>query len=186
MDASHATALIQVLGNQEIWEFTWRSITTREQAEQLIDTALVSEANGTAIPFTIMEKATGRIIGTTRVIHLDFTHHNAEIGCTWISPEFWRTRVNTEAKSLLLHFCFEELELLRVQFSVGAYNLRSQKAVERLGAVKEGLLRKHRVKSDGTIHDNIVYSIIDTEWPEVKANLHYLLNVKYDGGKATM
>ncbi|MFF2481774.1 GNAT family N-acetyltransferase [Paenibacillus sp. NPDC058071] len=179
MDASHTAALILVLGRREIWEFTWRRITTLEQAEQLIEAALESKNNGTAIPYTIFEKKTGRIIGTTRIIQPDLAHRNAEIGCTWISPEFWRTRTNTEAKSLLLHYCFEELELLRVQFSISSYNVRSQKAVERLGGIREGVLRRHKMKSDGTIHDNVIYSILDTEWSEVKANLHYLLNVKY-------
>ncbi|WP_245586018.1 GNAT family N-acetyltransferase [Paenibacillus pinihumi] len=185
MDASHITALIQVLGNKEIWEFTWRRITTIEQAEQLILTALDNKTSGTAMPFTMIEKETGRIIGTTRIIHPDLTHLNAEIGCTWISPEFWRSRANTEAKSLLLHYCFEELRLLRVQFSVSSYNLRSQRAVERLGGIKEGVLRRQKMKSDGTIHDNVIYSILDAEWPEVKSNLYYLLNVKYAAEKVT-
>jgi N-acetyltransferase len=106
-------------------------------------------------------------------------NRNVEIGWTWLSPDFWRTSVNTECKYLLLRYCFEDLKVIRVQFSISGQNLRSQRAVERIGAQKEGVFRKHRIKPDGSIHDNIFYSIIDTEWPNVKENLHYLLARKY-------
>ncbi|MDH6427303.1 GNAT family N-acetyltransferase [Paenibacillus odorifer] len=178
-DESHAEGLAKVLRNPDIWEFTWRKITSDEQVQGLISTALANQKNGSQITFTIIDKATERIIGTTRIMHPDLVHRNAEIGCTWISPDYWRTSVNTEGKSLLLHYCFEELKLIRVEFAVVANNLRSQRAVERIGAVKEGVLRKHRIKSDGSIHDNVVFSILDTEWPAVKENLHYLINDKY-------
>lgn len=179
MDDSHVEGLARVLRNPNIWEFTWRKITSDEQVQDLITTAFANQNNESQIPFVIIEKATGQIVGTTRIMHPDLVHRNAEIGCTWISPEYWRTSVNTEAKSLLLHYCFEELKLIRVEFTVVKTNLRSQRAVERLGAVKEGVLRKHRIRSDGSIHDNVVFSILDNEWPSVKENLHYLLNEKY-------
>ncbi|WP_339315234.1 GNAT family N-acetyltransferase [Paenibacillus sp. FSL R10-2734] len=179
MEESHVEGLTRVLRNPDIWEYTWRKITSDEQIQELITTAFVNQKNGSQIPFTIIEKATGQIIGTTRIMHPDLVHRNAEIGCTWISPDFWRTSVNTEGKSLLLHYCFEELKLIRVEFTVVASNQRSQKAVERIGAVKEGVLRQHRIRSDGSIHDNVIFSILDNEWPAVKENLHYLLNVKY-------
>ncbi|WP_449603209.1 GNAT family N-acetyltransferase [Paenibacillus sp. Marseille-Q9583] len=179
MDESHVEGLARVLRNPNIWEFTWRKITSDEQVQDLITTAFANQNNESQIPFVIIEKATGQIVGTTRIMHPDLVHRNAEIGCTWISPEYWRTSVNTEAKSLLLHYCFEELKLIRVEFTVVKTNLRSQRAVERLGAVKEGILRQHRIRSDGSIHDNVVFSILDNEWPSVKENLHYLLNEKY-------
>ncbi|UQZ37700.1 N-acetyltransferase [Paenibacillus sp. PK3_47] len=179
MEAEHKAELIEVLGNPHIWEFTWRKITSREQVAQLIDTALGNMQKGGELPYVMIDKASGRIAGTSRIMHLDLTHRNAEIGCTWISPEFWRTAVNTESKSLLLHHCFEELGLIRVNFTVVGDNFRSQKAVERIGAVKEGVLRKHRITSGGDVVNNVLYSIIDDEWPAVKANLNYLLNVKY-------
>lgn len=179
MEAIHKAELIEVLSNPRIWEFTWRKITTAEQVEQLIDTALGNKDKGMDLPFVIIDKASGKIAGTSRIMHLDLTHRNAEIGCTWISPDYWRTAVNTESKSLQLHHCFEELGLIRVDFTVVGDNIRSQRAVERIGAVKEGVLRKHRITSGGAILDNVLYSIIDDEWPAVKANLHYLLNVKY-------
>jgi RimJ/RimL family protein N-acetyltransferase len=179
MEESHTADLAAALAHPEIWEFTWRKITTSEQLNQLLITALMNKENGTEAPYTIFERSTGKIIGSTRIHHLDTKHRGAEIGCTWISPEYWRTRVNTESKSLLLHHCFEELDLVRVQFSVIGNNLRSQRAVERIGGTREGVLRNHRIQSDGTVLDNVLYSILDTEWPGVKANLHYLLNHKY-------
>lgn len=175
----HKPELVKVLNDPLIWEYTWRRISTEEQVGQLIDAALVNKAKGTDIPFVIIEQASGRIAGTTRIMHLDRTHRNAEIGCTWISPDYWRTAVNTESKLLLLQYCFEGLGLIRVNFSIVSTNLRSQRSVERIGAVREGVLRKQRLTSDGLVMDNALYSIIDDEWPAVKANLDYLLNVKY-------
>jgi RimJ/RimL family protein N-acetyltransferase len=179
MDESHVEGLARVLRNPNIWEFTWRKITSDEQVQDLIATGFANQKNGSQIPYVIIEQASGQVVGTTRIMHPDLIHRNAEIGCTWISPEYWRTSVNTEAKSLLLHYCFEELRLIRVEFTVVKTNLRSQRAVERLGAVREGVLRQHRIRSDGSIHDNVVFSILDKEWPSVKENLHYLLNEKY-------
>lgn len=179
MEENHTARLADALASPAIWEFTWRKITSSEQLTPLLTTALTNKLNGTEAPFTIVDRSTGHIIGTTRIQHLDQKHRNAEIGCTWINPDYWRTRVNTEAKSLLLHYCFEELQLVRVQFSVIGNNHRSQRAVERLGGVKEGVLRNHRIRSNGEVLDNVIYSILDSEWPEVKAHLHYLLNHKY-------
>jgi RimJ/RimL family protein N-acetyltransferase len=179
MQEAHKPELVKLLNNPLIWEYTWRRIRTEEQVEQLMDAALENKAKGTDIPFVMIEQASGRIAGTTRVMHLDRTHRNAEIGCTWISPDHWRTAVNTESKLLLLKYCFEELGLIRVNFSIISNNLRSQRAVERIGAVREGILRKQRMTSDGEVRDNVLYSIIDDEWPAVKDNLQYLLNVKY-------
>jgi RimJ/RimL family protein N-acetyltransferase len=179
MKEEHKQDLAKVLNNPLIWEYTWRKITTAEQVEQLIEAALVNRERGSDIPFVIIEQSTGKIAGTTRIMHLDRTHRNAEVGCTWISPDYWRTAVNTESKALLLRYCFEELGLVRVNFSIISNNLRSQRAIERVGAVREGLLRNHRITSDGAVLDNALYSIIDSEWPAVKANLQYLLNEKY-------
>jgi RimJ/RimL family protein N-acetyltransferase len=176
---SHKTELSSVLMSPEIWEFTWRTITTSEEIDHVLTNALENKSKGSQIPFAIVERAYGRTIGTTRIGDIDLINRNVEIGWTWLSPDFWRTSVNTECKYLLLQYCFEELKVIRVQFSVSGQNLRSQRAVERIGAKKEGVFRNHRIKPDGSIHDNVFYSIIDTEWPNVKENLHYLLSTKY-------
>ncbi|NQX44193.1 GNAT family N-acetyltransferase [Paenibacillus tritici] len=168
-----------LLHNPLIWEYTWRRISSEEEAGQLVEAALANQAAGKDIPHVMVEQASGRIVGTTRLMHLDCRHRNAEIGCTWISPEYWRTAVNTESKLLLLQYAFEVLGLIRVDFSIVSDNLRSQRAIERIGAALEGVLRKHRITADGTVMDNVLYSIIDEEWPAVKKNLQYLVNEKY-------
>lgn len=146
MKEEHKPELVKVLNNPQIWEYTWRKVTTDEQVEQLIDTALGNKAAGADIPFVIIEQSSGKIAGTTRIMHRDLTHRHAEIGCTWIAPDYWRTAVNTEAKSLLLQYCFGDLGLIRVEFVIISENLRSQRAIERVGAVREGILRKHRIQ----------------------------------------
>ncbi|MEK4007071.1 GNAT family N-acetyltransferase [Paenibacillus sp. FSL H3-0333] len=175
----HKLELKKLLHNPQIWEYTWRQISSEEEAGQLVDTALANGAVGKEIPYVMVEQASGRIVGTTRLMHLDRTHRNAEIGCTWITPEYWRTAVNTESKLLLLQYAFEVLGLIRVDFSIVSHNLRSQRAIERIGAVREGVLRKHRITAHGAVMDNVLYSIIDEEWPVVKKNLQYLVNEKY-------
>lgn len=171
--------LYEALQSPEVWKYTWREINTVDDLEQVLIMAVKNKKEGKQIPFIIKDKRTGRVIGTTRIGDIDKVNRNVEIGWTWLSPEVWKTKVNTECKFLLLTYCFEELKVLRVQFSVSGQNVRSQKAVERIGATKEGNFRKHRVKADGTIHDNIFYSIIDSEWESVKQRLNDLLAKKY-------
>jgi len=179
LEMNHNEILFEALKNPAIWEYTWRKVESVEDINQIINIALHNKKEGTQIPFLIKEKATGMVIGSTRIGDIDIINQNLEIGWTWISPKFWRTKVNTECKFLLLQHCFEKLNVIRVQFSVSGQNLRSQKAVERIGAVKEGTFRKHRIKADGTVHDNVFYSIIDSEWNAVKQNLVYLLEKQY-------
>ncbi|MEW9701045.1 GNAT family N-acetyltransferase [Paenibacillus sp. SI8] len=179
MASSHKEALFEAVGKPEVWQYTWGHLTTLEDISDAVERALAHQRSGSHIPFVIVDNASGRIVGATRIGDMDAANRNAEIGWTWLSPDVWRTRVNTECKFLLLSHVFEQMHVLRVQFSVSSYNLRSQRAVERIGAVREGIFRKHRIKVDGTIHDNIFYSILDTEWPEVKSNLLYLLETKY-------
>jgi RimJ/RimL family protein N-acetyltransferase len=116
-----------------------------EDLDHVLTIALENKNKGSQIPYTIVEKTTGAIMGTTRIGDIDMNNRNVEIGWTWLSPDYWRTGVNTECKYLLLHHCFEELKLIRVQFSVSGQNVRSQRAVERIGARKEGVFRKHRI-----------------------------------------
>ncbi|WDH83558.1 MULTISPECIES: GNAT family N-acetyltransferase [Paenibacillus] len=179
MEDCHKAELISVLLSPKVWEYTWRTIHTTEELDQVLTDALANKNNGSQIPFTILDQASGKIIGTTRVGDLDMANRNAEIGWTWLSPDYWRTGVNTECKFLLLRHCFEELHLMRVQFSVSGQNIRSQRSIERIGAIKEGVFRKHRIKADGSMHDNIFYSILDNEWADVKENLLFLLSKKY-------
>ncbi|GGH86623.1 RimJ/RimL family protein N-acetyltransferase [Pullulanibacillus pueri] len=179
LDITYKESLFEALQSPEVWKYTWREVNTVDDLEQLLITAVESKKEGKQIPFIIMDKVTGQVVGTTRIGDIDRVNRNVEIGWTWLSPEVWRTKVNTECKFLLLKYCFEDLKVIRVQFSVSGQNLRSQKAVERIGATKEGTFRKHRVKADGSIHDNIFYSIIDSEWDSVKQRLIDLLAKEY-------
>lgn len=179
LEESHREELRKALHHPEIWEYTWRKISSEKDLDEIISLALEQKKQGTHIPFTILEKVSGKVIGTTRIGDIDVTNRNAEIGWTWLSPAYWRTRINTECKYLLLQYCFEHAEAIRVQFSVSGRNERSQKALERIGAKKEGVFRKHRIKSDGSVHDNVFYSILDTEWSEVREKLKHLLERKY-------
>ncbi|REK77886.1 N-acetyltransferase [Paenibacillus paeoniae] len=179
LEPKHKEELAAMLHNDRIWEFTWRKITTIEQANALVDEALRERYGGSQLPFAVIEKSTGLIVGTTRIAAISEGHRHAEIGYTWLSPRVWRTSVNTECKRLLLGHCFEHLRTLRVQFSISHYNVRSQRAVERLGAVQEGVLRQARIKPDGTVHDVVLYSILASEWEAVKERLDGYLSFNY-------
>ncbi len=126
--------------------------------------------------FVVEDSATGRIIGTTRIMLIDHKNHSCEIGSTFYAEAAQRTHVNTAVKRILLTYCFEELDMIRVQFKTDAENHRSQQALERLGAVKEGLIRNERIRSTGKPRDAVLYSIIDAEWPEVKKRLDTKMN----------
>ncbi|WP_238327843.1 GNAT family N-acetyltransferase [Paenibacillus gorillae] len=116
-----------------------------------------------------------KIVGSTRLFDLSAEHRGLEIGSTWLNPSVWRTRVNTECKYLLLREAFEHLDMLRVQIKTDLRNLQSQAAIERIGAVKEGILRKHRILHDGYVRDTVMYSITNDEWPDVRIRLESML-----------
>lgn len=127
----HNEELYEALKCHDVWQNTWRQVHSIEDINEIISIALNNKKNGTQIPFIIQKKATGKIIGSTRIGDIDVINRNVEIGWTWISPDFWGTKVNPECKYLLLQYCFEVLKVIRVQFSVSGKNIRSQKAVER-------------------------------------------------------
>ena len=126
-------------------------------------------------PFVVIHKASGRIAGATRYMEFRAAHRGVEIGGTWYGAEFRRTAVNTECKYLLLRHAFEFMDCIRVQFKTDLRNERSQRAIERIGAVREGVLRNHMILPDGTIRHSVYYSILATEWLDVKARLEALL-----------
>ncbi|MEK3977517.1 GNAT family protein [Psychrobacillus sp. FSL K6-2836] len=179
LEMKYKERVYEAIKSPDVWKYTWRQVKTFDDIEQILSIAVQSKNDGKQLPFIIKDKLSGEVIGTTRIGEIDTANRNVEIGWTWLSPSVWRTKVNTECKFLLLQYCFEELKVLRVQFSISGQNVRSQKAVERIGAVKEGTFRKHRIKADGTIHDNIFYSIVDTEWIDVKGKLINLLEKNY-------
>jgi RimJ/RimL family protein N-acetyltransferase len=136
-----------------------------------IETALSEQEHGASLPFAIIEKATRRAIGSTRYGNIDRTHHRIEIGWTWVGREWQRTAVNTEAKYLLLKHAFETLGCMRVELKTDSLNERSRAAILRIGAREEGIFRNHIITARGRIRHTVYFSIIDSEWPAVKARL---------------
>ena len=141
----------------------------------MIEQALEVAAGGTQLPFAIVHRGSGKGVGSTRYLDIRRSDRGLEIGWTWIGTDYQRTVINTECKYLLLRHAFEDLGAVRVQMKTDLRNVRSQRAIERLGAVREGVLRKHIVLWDGFIRDTVYYSVIHEEWPEVKRRLEGLL-----------
>lgn len=175
-DFKYVDDLVEAAEPNEIWEFIATAPgQSREEMHAWINEAIEETHNGTRIWFIIVRKSDNRAIGATSYMDIQRKHRGLEIGGTWLTTSAWRTPINTESKYLLLRHAFETLGCLRVQLKTDARNMRSQKAIERLGAVKEGILRKHMITRTGFIRDTVVYSIIDTEWQTVKARLEILL-----------
>ncbi len=176
LERRHAEDLFEVGKDETIWPYMPRPpLKSVRDAHALIDQALEDAAGGTQIPFAIIDRGTGKAIGSTRYLDIRRTNRALEIGWTWLGAQFQRTVVNTECKYLLLRHAFEEHGAVRVQLKTDLRNERSQRAIERLGAVREGVLRKHMVLWDGFIRDTVYYSVIESEWPEVKRRLTHLL-----------
>ena len=136
-----------------------------------VELALKEHADGVSLPFAQIEKATGRVIGSTRYMNIEKVHHRVEIGCTWIGREWQRSAVNTEAKYLLLRHAFETLGCMRVELKTDALNEQSRAAILRIGAKEEGTFRNHMITSSGRIRQTVYFSIVDSEWPGVKSEL---------------
>jgi RimJ/RimL family protein N-acetyltransferase len=171
MRADHIDALVRVGLEPELWRWTQASIATPDDMRAYVLQALDELRRGVSLPFVIIAKAAAQIVGSTRYGSIDLANRRLEIGWTWITPAYQRTAVNTEAKLLLLTHAFETLRAHRVELKTDALNAKSRKAIVRLGAVEEGIFRKHIVTTSGRVRDTVYYSIIDTEWPAVKARL---------------
>ncbi|MDR7071456.1 GNAT family N-acetyltransferase [Fictibacillus barbaricus] len=170
MELVHAEGLFQVQ-SPGIWDFMTSRNETIEAMESLVHAAVQTKNEGSALPFVVTLKNSGKVIGTTRLYDFNFNNKSCEIGFTWYGADYQRTFVNTTCKLLLLEYCFETLGFNRVQFQTDERNIRSQTAIERLGASKEGILRKHKVISSGYVRNSVLYSIINDEWPKIKENL---------------
>ena len=176
MTEEHAAALAEIGMGQPFWDFMlYGNINTVEDMRNWVRDILSRAAKGTDLPFVVVQLASGRVAGATRYLNIMPKDRGLEIGGTWYGPEFQRTVVNTECKYLLLCHAFETLGCIRVQLKTDLRNERSQKAIERIGAVKEGVLRNHMILPDGRIRHSVFYSILDTEWSEVKKRLEEML-----------
>ncbi len=169
--ATDAEALSKAASDGELWNSKITSVPNPETIHSYIRSALDGQANGTELPFVIVQKSSDQIVGTTRYYEISTVHRRLKIGFTWLSASVQRTSVNTEAKLLLLTHAFEVLGAIRVAFLTDALNQRSRAAIVRLGAKEEGILRSHMIMPDGRERDSVYYSILSAEWAEIKARL---------------
>ena len=147
----------------------------KEDFQHLVDKALVEQERGESVVFATVERSSRRVIGSTRFMNIDRANRRVEIGSTWIAPAWQRTAVNTEAKYLMLRHAFEVWKCMRVELKTDALNQKSRNAILRIGAKEEGTLRRHVITWTGRVRDSVYFSILDTEWPEVKARLENML-----------
>lgn len=176
LSMDHLDGLYAVGTDEDLWLYTLTLIRNRGDMERYIESALQAQKEGSALPFAIMEKSSGRAMGSTRYGNIDRENKRVEIGWTWVARPWQRTAVNTECKYLLLEHAFERLGCMRVEFKTDSTNAPSRKALVRIGAKEEGTFRKHMVTSSGRIRHSVYYSIIDTEWPDVKKVLREKLS----------
>lgn len=160
---------------EEIFRWIPYSVKTREDFDHMVDKAFLEQERGESVVFATVERGSGRVIGSTRFMNIDRVNDHVEIGSTWLAPGWQRTAINTEAKYLMLRHAFEVWNCIRVELKTDALNQKSRNAILRIGAKEEGIFRKHLVTSTGRVRDSVYFSILDSEWPEVKARLEGML-----------
>lgn len=160
-----------VEGNKEIWTYLIAKMDSYQDMEQYVEVAIKGFEGETDLPFVVVDQKTNEIVGSTRLYSISNDNKTVELGQTWYHPSVHRTSINTECKYMLLQYAFEELHMLRVQIKTDLRNEKAQSAIERLGAVKEGVLRNERQLPNGYVRDAVVYSIIASEWPVIKEQL---------------
>ena len=171
----HESALAAAAADGELWRLWYTSVPAPATTAAWIDAALAMRERLGAMPFVIRDNASGEVVGSTRYFNVDAAHRRLEIGHTWHAQRVQRTAVNTECKLLLLAHAFEALDCVAVEFRTNFFNFPSRRAIERLGAKQDGILRNHQILADGTLRDTVVFSIIRGEWPAVKRNLAFQL-----------
>lgn len=176
MTEEHIAGLAEIGVGQPFWHFMlYGDIQSVDDMRNWVLDILARAEKGTDLPFVAINLESERVAGATRYLNIMPKDRGLEIGGTWYGPEFQRTYVNTECKYLLLRHAFETLGCIRVQLKTDLRNERSQRAIERIGAVKEGVLRNHMILPDGHYRHSVFYSILDTEWPRVKQRLEEML-----------
>ena len=162
--------------DEGLWRVTVGVVRTRDDMREYIAEALRQGEAGTSLPFAIIQKLPDIVVGSTRFGNIDTVNRRVEIGWTWIGKPWQRSFVNTEAKFLLLRTAFETLGCVRVEFKTDALNLQSRKALRRIGATEEGILRSHMATHDGRFRDTVYYSIVASEWPNVRQRLRVMID----------
>ena len=179
LELSHIDTLVSLGNRAEIWTHFPENREHPQERLQHLNTCWNEMQERQQFAFTLQLNSTGQLVGFTRLFHLNPVNRQLEMG-SWLHPDFWQSGINTEAKLLLLTFCFESLHTIRVQFRTDASNLRSQNALEKMGATLEGIIRNERIKPCGNYRDCLLYSIIESEWPSVKQHLQQK-QAKYQG-----
>lgn len=175
LSQAHQAGLSAVGLDEELWRWIPIPVRTPEDMSAYIATALDEQARGVSLPFALVEKSSARVIGCTRYGNIERTHHRVEIGWTWVAPAWQRTGANTEAKYLLLRHAFETLGCMRVELKTDSLNEKSRAAILRIGAREEGIFRNHMITASGRIRHTVYFSIVDSEWPEVKGRLQGMM-----------
>jgi N-acetyltransferase len=178
LSEAHEESLVAAAGDGELWNSTVTLVPTRDTMAAYISASLDAQAQGRELPFIIIRKSTGQVVGTTRFYSIEREYRTVEIGYTWLAASAQRSEVNTEAKLLLLTHAFEHWQCIRVALITDVLNQHSQRAILRLGAKQEGILRNHMLMPGGRYRDSVLFSIIESEWPEVKGRLQTKLGVR--------
>lgn len=176
LKAEHTAGLAEIGLDEDLWKWIPIPVRTREEMSAYVQTALGERANGSALPFALIDTASGRVIGSTRYGNIERVHHRVEIGWTWVARQWQRSSINTEAKYLLLRHAFERLRCIRVELKTDSLNERSRTAILRIGAREEGTFRNHMITASGRIRHTVYFSILDSEWPDVKIRLESKLS----------
>jgi RimJ/RimL family protein N-acetyltransferase len=178
MEEKHFEELNRVADHEKIWEFIPTDMSTAEKRRLVFSMALNEREKGTQFPFVIISNRKNKIIGSTRLMNMEEIHLKLEIGWTWLHPDYWASRVNMECKLLLLGFCFETLKAVRVQLRTDETNIRSRKAIAKIGGKFEGILRMDWIRDNGTVRNTAYYSLLNDEWENNKSRLEALLAKK--------
>jgi len=178
LQLSHQEALVTAASDGELWTMKVTVVPGPQTAGQYIATALAGQQAGTVMPFVIVKRETGQVVGSTRFWKIDRVNRKLEIGHSWLSASVQRSGVNTEAKYLLLNHAFEAMNAVRVQFTTDELNEKSRAAILRIGAKQEGIVRHERIMPDGRKRNSVRFSIIDSEWPEIKALLQQKMRLE--------
>jgi N-acetyltransferase len=176
LDRSHHDDLREAVADGELWKLWYTSVPQPAWMAAEIDRRLKLQSEGSMLPFSVIDNASGKAVGMTTFMNVDAQNKRVEIGSTWYRKSVQRSNVNTQCKLLLLGHAFETLECIAVEFRTHFFNHQSRRAIERLGAKLDGILRSHQRASNGTLRDTCVYSIVAAEWPTVKSHLTFQLS----------
>ena len=184
MAPEHATGLVQAASDGMLWELWFTSVPAPADVEAYVEAALRGQQQGVMLPWVVCDAASGEVLGSTRYHDIVAEVDRVEIGYTWYARQRQRTHVNSACKILLLQHAFDTLHCAVVGFRTDHFNFQSQKAIEALGARKDGVLRHHHPRPDGSVRDSVFYSILATEWPDVQRHLQLRLQRKHLGPAA--